>query len=231
MKQIVLFLLLIFIISCAGQHQNEDPFPQTNYMLSDIFVRYLEDTEECKSTVKIFTKNIMDKLIPDSTDYTVKLNNAPMTKVRDAGKANWYNFEEKIPAGDKFRYTVTGGKVKDESGYDFEIPMNYFGEITHHFEGKNLKIRWSGNALQGSEQIVIIAANNKDGIFTRTIEGPLTEPEIFLSEEDLVNISKGRTDLYLVRKSRTKQGNEELGLNLNSEIYSKTIKIDFPASE
>lgn len=229
MKQLLLLPFIICIFSCTEQSRNEEPFPQTNYILTDIFVRYLEDTKECKSTVKLFTKNIMNKLIPDTMDYVVKINNVKMTKVQGTEKSNWYNFGEKIPENDTFKYTLTGGKAKDGSGYDFEVPMNYFGDISHHFEENKLEINWSGKPLLDSEQIVIIAANNKGGILTRTIEGPLTETKISLSEEDLVNISQGRADLYLVRKSRTKQGNDELGLNLNSEVYSKTIKINFPS--
>ena len=222
--------MAVSLLSCANSSQNEEPFPQTNYLLTDIFVRYLEDTRECKSTVKLFTKNIMGKLIPDSSYYSVKINNMEMKKIQNSEHPNWYNFEEKIPAAENFKYTIKGGVVNEEGGLEMEFPMYYFGEITHSFEGKNLQISWTGQPLLGSEQIVIIAANNQGGIFTKTFDEPGTVSNILLKEEELTNISQGRTDLYLVRKSRTKKGNEEMGLNLNTEIYSKTIKIDFPAN-
>ncbi len=231
MKNLICLLIAVSLYSCADSNQNEEPFPQTNYLLTDIFVRYLEDTGECKSTVKLFTKNIMGKLIPDSSYYSIKLNNMEMKKIQNSEHPNWYNFEEKVQAEESFKYTIMGQSAEDENGLVMEFPMYYFGDIAHSFEGKNLRLSWTGKPLLGSEQIVIIAANNKGGIFTKTFDEPGTVSNILINEEELTNISQGRTDLYLVRKSRTKKGNEEMGLNLNSEIYSKTIKIDFPETD
>lgn len=231
MKNIIYLFTALFLFSCAETDKNEEPFPQTKYLLTDIFVRYLEDTQECKSTVKLFTKNIMGKLIPDSSLYSVKLNNMEMKKIQNSEHPNWYNFEEKIPANDNFKYTVNRSTEDVEGGLEMEFPMYYFGEIKHTFEGKNLKISWSGKPLLRSEQIVIIAANNQGGIFTKTFDEPGNDSNLVVLEEELSNISQGRTDLYLVRKSRTKKGNDETGLNLNTEIYSKTIKIDFQKAD
>jgi hypothetical protein len=222
---LIFILCLVSVLACnsVGEDKKEEvnPFPQTNFTFLDLYVRYLEDTQELKTIAKTFSKNISGELIPDTAAYAIFADKMPLKKMAAGDYLNYYHLEEKYPNTPELVIAFRRTNKKSNPQYEVKIPMDYFGNVQWSKQGEDIIVSWDGSPAKRQDQVLVILQDSKGKVFS--LDKKTESASIVIGKNDWEEVHEGKISLYLVRKYNARKTQDQFGHSIGTEIYSQTL--------
>lgn len=222
---LLLMVLSILFESCAENKSSNSPFNQTSFIFTDLYIRYLEESENTKITVRPMKKTIVDSLVTDHQDYLFSINNIDIPKATNISGQNWYVYEGNITLNPGFDIRVAKKSEAEKGSYSIQVPLKHFLDIKTEKSESTLLISWMGESLLPTEELVILIQSESGITHTELYNSQESTNYVMLPFSKIEKLIPGKCTIYLVRKSGSLKSNDEFGYSLNTEVYSKTAEI------
>lgn len=224
-KVLLFFCISILWISCGENNESDSPFLQTSYTFPDIYLRYLEENENTKITVRPLKKTIVDSLVTDNQEYLFSINEITIPKTQNITNQNWYVYEGNIPFDKKFDIKVIKKAEEEAGGYNIELPIKKFLNLNIEIAETAVLISWEGAPLLPNEELVVMVQSDNGLTHTEIYQSEESVNYFLLLNSKIEKLIPGKCRIYLVRKGRSLRTNEEFGYSISTEVYSNTIEI------
>ena len=215
------FYLLLFsgtLLGCQSAEQENN-----RQFFGNLYVRYLEDGQEIKSEVTLFTGDSMAVAKAFEPEGGIQFLGSAMQSRNFNEQLTRYQFENRIPAPASYRF-----KFQDPEGNEVRVEtpvhkIDFFSLTDPLSRSTGGTISLTPEQLGENQQILILLSNEEGLARTLELTGPAKISELSFPEKQLEELSPGKWEYYIVKKSYSRP---QEGLQLLTEYYTKTQTLE-----
>lgn len=210
------FTFLIFNLLLIGCQSQE---PKTEARLfGNLYIRYLEDGQEIKAEVTLFTGDSMPVAQAYEPTGGLQFMGSAMRSRSFNEQLIRYQYENRMEAPQEYWFKFNGPNGQEIRIADPIYPVDYF-TITDPLsisQGGFLTI--TPDRVTDHQQIVILLSNEEGLARSLELNGPLQAAEFAIPKKELAALSPGQWEYYIVKKNYSRPSE---GLQLLTEYYTK----------
>ena len=213
-----LFLFFGIILGCqSAEKENSTPF------FGNLYVRYLEDGQEIKAEVTLFTGDSMAVANAYEPEGGLQFLGSAMQARNFNEQLTRYQFENRIPAPATYRFKFTNPEGKEVRIETPVYKIDFFSLTDPLSRSSGGSLSLTPEELVENQQILILLSNEEGLARTIEITGPANISDISFPKQQLKALSPGKWEYYIVKKSYSRP---QEGLQLLTGYYTKTQTLE-----
>lgn len=216
------FFLSIFFWSC--QSNNTSPDIPIEPLQAEVYLRYLETEQQLKAEISFTTVDSTKESKPKKMDEVLFQKLAMQEKKI---KNNYrYQLSRIVSLSEQFDFEY------DNKGKNAAVPSISINPIEDFFiQGNQISkstkntIAFKGKLLKANESLILLFSDSNNKVTTVAIAGPSSDLGITLYPAQIKGLKLGKGSLYMVRRQRIEEKNNDFTLTGLTEYYTKVIEV------
>ncbi len=209
---------LLFLFSCKND---------SSKIYSNFYLRF-DDTEGKVTAEAVFFKgDTIKNAIPFAPDNGVFFDGGAMEQKELINRIA-FRSERTTDSKPYFEFKFKNAEKKEEK-FDLKVPfISKFNIENNRISiDSGFLLKWEGNPLNKSENLVLFLSDSKNVDKNIQINGPTSNSSVKIDASKLTGITIGEGTIYLVRKYSNEEIIGDLRRSSQSEFYTKTMDVHF----
>ncbi|MCB0641020.1 MAG: hypothetical protein KDC44_05245 [Phaeodactylibacter sp.] len=217
----LLFSGLLFLsLSCQQTPEYKGPI-----LFGDLYVRFLQDTDEVKATATFVLGDSLQVAVPFRPEGGVAFQGGGMGGRAITERLYRYNWENTLKYPEQFQFSF---KNQNGAAQQFSGTLS---PITQVSLPKPLSLRQGGRVhiqapIAENEKVVLLFNSSDNTSKSITLSGPIPDGQLQLSAEQLKSLTPGAWTLFLVKKQLQVFSQAEQEITLSIEFYAQEQQVE-----